>query len=93
VTDAPIPCRGSIITYSIGESGELTAFLRAVVAGPPIVDPSTDALWIPALRADGVSTLIGADRIVDFGTRPLSPPWVRESGDRPVQSGRDADER
>jgi hypothetical protein len=93
MTNAPMPCQGSIITYFASESRGPRVFRHAVVTGPPVIDPSTNHLWIPAFRAEGESTLIDVDCIVDSDMRPSSTSGIHGREDPRPRSNHDGDER
>jgi hypothetical protein len=79
MTQQPVH-RGAIVTYLDQRERVL---VRAVVAGPDLVDPDTGTAWIPVVTAGRSVTMTEVDSIVEFPTDITSPirPVDRE---RPV---------
>jgi hypothetical protein len=69
MTQPPVD-RGTIVTYVDQRERVL---VRAVVAGPEIVDPGTDTEWIPVVTADRSITMAEVGSIVEFSTDIPSP--------------------
>ncbi|HEY4457057.1 MAG TPA: hypothetical protein VGN81_22295 [Pseudonocardiaceae bacterium] len=62
--------RGTIVTY-VGQRERV--LVRAVVAGPGIVDPDTDTEWIPVVTADRSLTMTEIGSIVEFSAKTPIP--------------------
>lgn len=56
---------GRIVIFLDRHAVDGAVFRRAIALGPEVEDPLTGDTWIPALRPDGVVTLIDPTMVID----------------------------